>query len=134
MQLVSHENHNVLLTADAGPEALADAANYAALIGRLSPPELVQIPHQGSRRNVTPVVLDAWLGDPNAGTAERGRAYVMVGAKKPDHPRKKVKNVFIRRGYPVSIGRTAWMRMHWGFQSRGIPLTTEPFSYDVEDD
>lgn len=31
VQLVSHENHNLLLTADAGPEALAEAANYAAL-------------------------------------------------------------------------------------------------------
>lgn len=110
VQLVSHENHTVLLTADAGPDALAEAANYAALLGILNPPDLVQIPHQGSRRNVTPGVLDAWLGQPNAGTEQRGRAYVMVGAKKPDHPRKKVKNAFIRRGYAVSIGRSGWMR------------------------
>lgn len=65
VQLVSHESHNVLLTADAGPEALTEAANYAALLGMLSPPDLVQIPHQGSRRNVTPAVLNALLGEPN---------------------------------------------------------------------
>ncbi|MCK1577754.1 hypothetical protein [Bradyrhizobium sp. 174] len=134
VQLVCHENHTVLLTADAGPEALSEAAIFAAGLGMLSPPDLVQIPHQGSRRNVSPPVLNAWLGGPNAGAEERGRAYVMVGAKKPDHPRKKVKNAFIRRGYPVSVGRTAWIRKHWGFEKRGVPITTEPFSYDVEDD
>ncbi|MBR1201048.1 hypothetical protein JQ574_34155 [Bradyrhizobium sp. AUGA SZCCT0158] len=134
VQLISHENHRVLLTADAGPQALTEAANYAAILGVLSPPHLIQIPHQGSRRNVSPAVLNAWLGTPNAAADERGRAYVMVGAKKPDHPRKKVKNAFIRRGYPVSVGRTVWMRHHWGFDTRGIPLGTEAFSYDVEDD
>ncbi|WGS22482.1 MULTISPECIES: hypothetical protein [unclassified Bradyrhizobium] len=134
VQLVSHESHNVLLTADAGPEALTEAANYAALLGMLSPPDLVQIPHQGSRRNVTPAVLNALLGEPNGGAQARGRAYVMVGAKKPDHPRKKVTNAFIRRGYPVSVGRTGWMRLHWGFDARGVPLSVEPFSHDVEDD
>ncbi|MHC2251080.1 hypothetical protein ACVILK_000772 [Bradyrhizobium embrapense] len=134
VQLISHETHKVLLTADAGPSALKEAADYAAALGMLTSPDLVQIPHQGSRRNVTPEVLDNWLGVPNAGAEQRGRAYVMVGAKKSDHPRKKVKNAFIRRGYPVSVGRTAWMRRNWGFEARGVPLTIEPFSYDVEDD
>lgn len=134
VQLAVYENHKVLLTADAGPNALAEAANYAHLLGILSPPNVVQIPHQGSRRNVTPAVLNAWLGAPNGGTPERGHAYVMVGAQKPDHPRKKVKNAFMRRGYPVYVGRTSWMRIYWGWPSRGVPLTPEPFSYDVEDD
>jgi hypothetical protein len=133
VQLVSHENHSALLTADAGPEALAEAADYAATLG-VNRPDVVQIPHQGSRRNVTPVVLNAWLGQPNGGADERGQAYVMVGAKKPDHPRKKVKNAFIRRGYPVFVGRTGWMRSYWGFAARGVPLTAEPFSHDVEED
>lgn len=133
VQLAVYENHKVLLTADAGPEALTEAANYAHTLGMLSAPDLVQIPHQGSRRNVTPAVLNAWLGQPNGGTPERGRAYVMVGAQKPDHPRKKVKNGFIRRGYPVYVGRTGWMRLYWDWPKRGTPLTPEPFSYDVEE-
>ncbi|WP_346295751.1 hypothetical protein LRC39_22940 [Rhodopseudomonas sp. P1] len=134
VQLAVYENHRALLTADAGPDALAEAARYAQQHGLLVRPDLVQIPHQGSRRNVTPAVLNAWLGEPNGGTPERGHAYVMVGANKPDHPRKKVKNAFIRRGYPVYVGRTGWMRMYWGWQKRGTALTPEPFSYDVEDD
>jgi beta-lactamase superfamily II metal-dependent hydrolase len=134
VQFADYENHKVLLTADAGPKALAEAANYAYMLGMLSAPNLIQIPHQGSRRNVTPAVLNAWLGQPNGGTPTRGSAYVMVGAQKPDHPRKKVKNAFIRRGYQVYVGRTGWMRMFWGWPTRGVPLTPEPFSDDVEDD
>lgn len=133
VQLAVYGSHKVLLTADAGPAALTEAANYAHLLGMLSAPNLVQIPHQGSRRNVTPAVLNAWFGQPNGGASERGHAYVMVGAQKPDHPRKKVKNAFIRRGYPVYVGRTGWMRMSWGWPKRGVSITPEPFSYDVED-
>jgi hypothetical protein len=59
---------------------------------------------------------------------------VMVGAKKDDHPRGKVKNVFIRRGYPVFVGRTGWMRKPYGYESRGVNIQPEPFSYDVEED
>ena len=39
-----YENHKVLLTADAGPEALAEAAIYARTCGMLSAPNLIQIP------------------------------------------------------------------------------------------
>ncbi len=72
VQLGVYENHKALLTADAGPEALTEATNYARTLGMLSAPNLSQIPHQGSRRNVTPAVLNAWLGQPNGGTPERG--------------------------------------------------------------
>jgi ribonuclease BN (tRNA processing enzyme) len=134
VQMVMYDGKKVLLTADVGPDGLFEGAQYAYDRGWLSAPDLVQIPHQGSRRNVTPNVLDIWLGETNGGTPERGSAYVMVGAKKPDHPRKKVKNAFIRRGYPVYVGRTRWMRRNYGFEDRGVPMTAEPFSYDVEDD
>ena len=101
VQFANYENHKVLLTSDAGPEASTEAANYACRLGMLIAPDVIQMPHQGSRRNVTPAVLNAWLGQPNGGSPARGHAYVTVGAQKPDHPQKKVKNAFIRRGYPV---------------------------------
>jgi hypothetical protein len=59
---------------------------------------------------------------------------VTVGAKKREHPRKKVKNAFIRRGYPVFVGREGWMQMPYGYEMRGTSMTAEPFSYDVEED
>lgn len=79
-------------------------------------------------------MLNAWLGEPNGGTPRRGIAIVSVGAKKIEHPRRKVKNAFIRRGYPVYVGRTGWVRMPYGYETRGISMTAEPFSYDVEED
>jgi hypothetical protein len=44
--------------ADVGPEGLMEAAQYAKLVGLHGPPSLVQMPHHGSRRNVTPTVLN----------------------------------------------------------------------------
>jgi hypothetical protein len=134
VQLGIYDNRKILLTADVGPDGFMEAAQYAFDRGLLGPPDLVQIPHQGSRRNVTPGVLNAWLGRPNGGATRRGTAMVMVGAKKDEHPRNKVKNAFIRRGYPVFVGRTGWMHMPYGYESRGVNITPEPFSYDVEDD
>ena len=120
----SHENHKVLLTADAGPEALAEAANFVYLPARKAHPTRSRA-NPASRK---PTQCHTGGAERVAGRAERGgkrkrgHAYVMVGAKKPDHPRKKVKNAFIRRGYPVSVGRTGWMRLHWGFGSRGVAV------------
>ena len=119
---------------DPRADGFMEAAQHALDRGLLGPPDFVQIPHQGSRRNVTPGVLNAWLGQPNGGATRRGTAMVMVGAKKDEHPRNKVKNAFIRRGYPVFVGRTGWMRMPYGYELRGVNITAEPFSYDVEDD
>jgi beta-lactamase superfamily II metal-dependent hydrolase len=59
VQLGTYDGHTVLLTADVGPDGLIEAAQYAYNNGILTAPDLVQIPHQGSRRNVTPAVLNA---------------------------------------------------------------------------
>jgi beta-lactamase superfamily II metal-dependent hydrolase len=130
-----YDNRNILLTADVGPSGLMEAALYAIQQGIIGPLDMIQIPHQGSRRNVTPAVLNAWLGEPNGGSQYRGNALVMVGKNKTEHPRKKVKNAFIRRGYRVYVTRsTSWMHMPYGYDLRGKPMTAESFSYDVEDD
>lgn len=134
VQLGVYDNRKILLTADVGPDGLMEAARYAHSRGLLAAPDLIQIPHQGSRRNVSPTVLNAWLGPPNGGTPQRGKAFVSVGAKKTEHPRKKVKNAFIRRGYPVYVGRTGWIRQPYDYPSRGTSIQPESFSYDVEDD
>jgi hypothetical protein len=135
VQLGLYDHKKILLTADVGPAGLMEAAQYAQSRGFLSAPDMIQIPHQGSRRNVTPAVLDAWLGAPNGGNPHRGNAVVMVGKNKTEHPRKKVKNAFIRRGYPVYVGRSnGWLQQPYGYDRGGSDLTAEAFSYDVEDD
>ena len=62
VQMGTFGTERILLTGDVGPEGLAEAANYAESIYLQIQPNLVQIPHHGSRRNVTPAVLNRWLG------------------------------------------------------------------------
>ena len=57
------DDKRVLLTGDAGINALSWAANYAKTSGLpLQQFSFVQIPHHGSRRNVGLTVLNAILG------------------------------------------------------------------------
>lgn len=121
----------VLLTADVGPEGLREAARNARVMGLFRAPDFVQVPHHGSRRNVTPSVLDEWLGapldDPNG---RRGVAFCSVGKDADIYPRKKVKNAFLRRGYPVHATR-GWTKRHangWG--ARPGWKVSEPEAFD----
>jgi beta-lactamase superfamily II metal-dependent hydrolase len=133
VQLGRIDSNSILLTADVGPAGLNEAADYAQALGLLSPPTVVQIPHHGSRRNVTPAVLNRWLGEPTR--ADRGRAYVSVGKDADLYPRKKVKNAFIRRGYTVMATRGKPICEFSGFPSRPgwVAAPRESFSEDVED-
>ncbi len=125
----------IVLTSDAGPAALTEAADYLGMPGSLRP-RFFQVPHHGSRRNVTPTTLNRWLGMPlpNEDT-KRGVAYCSAAEDDGDHPRKKVLNAFIRRGYPVhSTKGTARCSRHnapsrpgWG------PSDPELFSWEVEE-
>lgn len=136
VQLGTFGEETVLLTADVGPDGLTEAAQYAYNNGILKPPHFIQVPHHGSRHNVTPRVLDWWLGTalPTNASPERGTAYCSVGANKPQYPRKKVSNAFRRRGYPVSSTRTKYLTFGRGMTNRGwSPLETEPFHNDVEE-
>jgi beta-lactamase superfamily II metal-dependent hydrolase len=102
VQLGRIDGQSILLTADAGPKALSEAADFASERGILYPPNFVQVPHHGSRRNVTPSILNRWLGNPLAeGEARKGVAFCSVGTNKPEYPRNRVANAFLRRGYPV---------------------------------
>lgn len=90
----------ILLTGDVGPQGLAEAFNYASQFG-FRQPDFVQVPHHGSRRNVTPSTLDNWLG-PAVNRGEiRGVAVCSAATNDLDHPKAKVENAFLRRGYPV---------------------------------
>jgi len=126
------EGKTVLLTADVGPDGLHEAADYAIALG-LPKPNFVQMPHHGSRHNVTPSVLDRWLGPRKAYGTEVGTAFCSIGSNKPDYPRGQVKNAFIRRGYKVFVNRTSTISHYSGSGHPGfVPLTPEPFDYHVE--
>jgi len=106
MSVIQYANlcgKRILLTADAGRAALDEAANYAPYVG-LSLPGIdrIQVPHHGSRHNVSTEVLDRWLGsrltDRPENSASSFTAVVSAAKADNDHPRKSVVRAFIHRG------------------------------------
>ncbi|MBR0713966.1 ComEC/Rec2 family competence protein [Bradyrhizobium liaoningense] len=128
------DNKRILLTADVGPEGLAEAAQYAEDTSLTIQPDIMQIPHHGSRRNVTPAVLNRWLGDYPA--SYRGDAIASIGKNADIYPRKKVTNAFTRRGYSVYATRDGWINFYNGYDRRANMGNAQvvPFNPDVEDD
>jgi len=95
----------ILLTGDAGIRALNAIATYAESKGVSLPASLhfVQVPHHGSRHNVSTSVLDRIIGPrkaTNDGIVAK-TAFVSAGKGSSTHPRKAVVNAFIRRGAVV---------------------------------
>ena len=131
------DDKRVLLTGDAGINALSWAANYAKTSGLpLQQFSFVQIPHHGSRRNVGPTVLNAILGPiQGEGSASRFAAFVSAPAEDDTHPRKIVLNAFMRRGGRV-FGTQGSGKIHYGgFPKRdGYDSATQlEFSTKVEE-
>lgn len=113
-------NDDILLTADAGINALRWAQDYVESIGLdITSPTLVQVPHHGSRSNVSPSTLDRLLGT-KLTLAGGNRGMAVVSAPKDDtkHPRKMVMNAFLRRGYPVYKTQGVYFRKY----SPGMPV------------
>lgn len=134
VQMATFGDRRILLTADVGPEGLDEAAAYAESTGLITQPALVQIPHHGSRRNVTPTVLNRWLG---AFPSEyRGDAIASIGKDADIYPRKKVANAFTRRGYSVYTTREGYINFVHDYDRRPglVNATVTPFRPDVEDD
>ncbi len=128
------DGKTILLTADVGPDGLNEAADYAFGLGLTKAPKFVQVPHHGSRRNVSPAVLDRWLGKKMGLNEVYGVAYCSVGSDKPEYPRGQVKNAFARRGYPVYVTRGKTICFAEGAPARQgwIAVTAESFDDKVE--
>lgn len=98
----------ILLTGDAGREALTEAADFAPYVGLTLPGiDRFQVPHHGSRRNVSTELLDRWLGEkPFFQPSPDDTTFTaIVSASKEDehHPRKAVvRGVIHRKGKVVS--------------------------------
>jgi beta-lactamase superfamily II metal-dependent hydrolase len=98
----------ILLTADAGLRALQTAFNYAQPRGVAFQNDLwiFQVPHHGSRNNIAPSYLNAYLGPIlAAGQQSSVHCIVSAGAEDEDHPRDVVVNALVRRGGQVSVTR-----------------------------
>jgi beta-lactamase superfamily II metal-dependent hydrolase len=125
----------IVLTGDAGISALNEAADYAPSVGLVLPGiDRFQIPHHGSRRNVSTELLDRWLGErlstkPAAGT-EKFVAIVSSAKADKAHPRNAVVRAFIHRGAKVIQTESRTIRT-WGGTApeRANWITVEPAQY-----
>lgn len=119
VQSATLSGKKIVLTGDAGREALSEAADYADVIGfGLPSVDRIQIPHHGSRRNVSTDLLDRWLGQrlkvqPEVGS-ETFTAVVSSAKADPDHPRNAVVRAFMHRGAKVIMTESQSIRTHGG--------------------
>jgi beta-lactamase superfamily II metal-dependent hydrolase len=136
VQLMEHDGRRMLFTSDVGPKGLTEAATYANNLGKMGSLDWVQVPHHGSRRNVTPQTLDWWLGTPlpDEGTV-RGVAFCSAAVNDKEHPRKKVENGFRRRGYPVHTTHGMGKRHPFSMGNRPgwVASVPSPFWNEVEE-
>lgn len=96
-------NHKILLTGDAGRLALSEAAEYAPIVGLALPGiNKFQVPHHGSRHNVSSELLDKWLGKKLSSMPIEGSetftAITSAAKDDEDHPRKSVIRALRHRG------------------------------------
>ena len=93
---------------------MTEAAVYAQQIGLNIPGiDRFQVPHHGSRRNVSTEILDLWLGPklPTKPKDGEEKFYAMVSASKEDedHPRKSVVRSLIHRGAGVATTKDSYL-------------------------
>lgn len=127
----------ILLTADAGRDALIEASEYAPVIGlRLPGIDRFQIPHHGSRRNVSTEVLDCWLGQRLSSKPKKGEetftAIVSAADKDKDHPRKSVIRAVIHRGARVITTEGGNIQIPCNAPTRDGWVAIEPLPYPEE--
>lgn len=145
MSVIQYANlceQKILLTADAGRNALREAADYAPSIGLILPGiNRFQVPHHGSRRNVDSEILNRWLGTklseserPEAGSGTFS-AIVSASKEDEDHPRKAVIRACIHRGANVFSTEDGTHHTYYNAPSRGWSnAQTLPYPEEQEED
>ncbi len=130
----------ILLTGDAGRKALTEAADYAPALGLTLPGmDVFQVPHHGSRRNVSTALLDRWLGARLDALLPEGSelflAPISSAKEDPHHPRAAVKRAFMHRGARVAETEGAAVRVHFNAPPREgwVALPALPYPEDQEE-
>ena len=136
IHVADFEGRKVLLTGDAGVISLHEAADYAEVfVTDLPGLWIMQIPHHGSRHNVSPSVLNRWLGEPLPRGEQRATsAFASVAKDSDTHPRRKVVNAFMRRGAKVYSTKGTTKHHYHDMPNRDgwPPAVPHEFSEEVE--
>lgn len=137
VQFAEIAEQKILLTGDVGRRGLDEAADFAPSIGLALPGiHRFQVPHHGSRRNVSTEVLNRWLGDPLPQKPKEGEekfTTVISAAKEDeDHPRKAVVRAMIHRGGKVATTQGQDIRSSQGAPAREGWVAVSPLPYPEE--
>ena len=127
----------VLLTADTGRAGLAEAADYAPNVGLVLPGiDRFQVPHHGSRHNVSTEVIDRWLGPRLKEKPVKGKeafsALISSAKKDEDHPRKAVVRAMVHRGAAVASTEGKALRTQMNAPARDGWVAVTPLDYPEE--
>ena len=128
----------VLLTGDAGVRALSEAREGAAVLAMSTEGvDWFQVPHHGSRRNLSSDVLDDWLGQKLAEPPNDASAPAIISANRNDkeHPKKAVVRALVHRGRRVIQTKGTLCTSTNGAPTRAdwTPATPLEYPEDQED-
>ena len=126
----------LLLTGDAGRAALTEAADFAPYASLPLPGiDRFQVPHHGSRRNVSTEILDRWLGErlPSQLPSGQETFQALISSAKEDeaHPRKAVVRAFKHRGAEVYATEGKSLCSFYSAPHRNWP-PAQPLAYPQE--
>lgn len=138
VQTATIAGESIVLTGDTGRGGLAEAADYAPFAGLALPGvDRFQVPHHGSRRNVSTELLDRWFGPRLHAQLTHGTFTAICSSAKadPHHPRKSVERAFVHRGahfvategQDIRTSCNAPAREGWG------PVIPRPYPEDYEE-
>ena len=131
--------HPILLTGDAGIQALEKAAYFAKLEFKVDLHKIlkfIQVPHHGSWHNVSSSVLDKIVGirkDRNDGLTSK-TAFVSSSKESTIHPRKAVINSFIRREAKVFNTKGRAIRYPFNMPKRPGWVSLTPMQFSDEEE
>lgn len=135
VQFANLVDDRILLTGDVGRGGLTEAANYAPNAGLALPGiDKFQVPHHGSRRNVSSEVLDQWLGPkvPENQAGTKFKAFISSAKADAHHPRKAVVRAVYHRGGKVYATEGQSIRTHRNAPARKGWNTVTPMEYPTE--
>lgn len=116
----------ILFTGDAGIDSMKNVIHFAKeKYIDISIVDVFQIPHHGSKRNISPSILDA---------IKCVQAYASASKEAPKHPARKVTNALKRRGAKVFTTEGISLGfIHNAPRNGWSPATEVPFYNQVEE-
>lgn len=123
---------SILLTGDAGREALQEVIDYAPIAGLALPGiDYFQVPHHGGRHNVSTEILDQILGPrlDQKPSQYTWNAVCSSAKADEDHPRKSVVRAMLHRGAHFAATESKTIGFSQGITRPGwypVPQTDYP--------